>query len=78
MVGGDWYPSLFAEYPSLYVSPFELSFSNSLLCSNTTLFIRNKPCKFTKDLLTGFVLLYLSMFLIMNYESEPLCIIPIP
>ena len=75
---GDWYPSLFAEYPSLYVSLIELSFTISLFCSNPALFTRNKPCKLTKDLLTGFFLLYLLVYLIPDYESVPLSIIPIP
>ena len=78
MVGGDWYPSLFSEYPSLYVSPIELSFTISLFCSNPALFTRNKPRKLTKDLLTGFFLLYLLVSLIPDYESEPLSMYPDP
>ena len=78
MMGGDWYPSLFAEYPSLYVSLIELSFTISLFCSNPALFTRNKPRKLTKDLLTGFFLLYLLVYLIPDYESDPLSMYPDP
>ncbi len=38
----------------------------------------NKPRKLTKDLLTGLFLLYLLVYLIPDYESDPLSIIPIP